>query len=83
MQKLKKISFSKIMVYLLMSLVCAFMALPLVYVVCSAFKPLDELYIFPPQFFVRIRQVRILSHYFQPSAVRRYLLSVIYSTVLP
>ncbi len=53
MQKLKKISFSRILVYLLMSVLCVFMALPLVYVICSAFKPLDELYIFPPQFFVR------------------------------
>ncbi len=30
-----------------------FMALPLVYAVSNAFKPLDELFIFPPQFFVR------------------------------
>ncbi|WP_127530158.1 carbohydrate ABC transporter permease [Paenibacillus kobensis] len=30
----------------------AFMALPLVYAVNNAFKPLDELFIFPPQFFV-------------------------------
>lgn len=30
-----------------------FMALPLVYAISNAFKPLDELFIFPPQFFVR------------------------------
>lgn len=30
----------------------AFSALPLVYCVCTAFKPLDELLIFPPRFFV-------------------------------
>lgn len=31
----------------------AFMALPMVYAVCSAFKPLDELFVFPPRFFVQ------------------------------
>ncbi|HIW73212.1 MAG TPA: carbohydrate ABC transporter permease [Firmicutes bacterium] len=30
----------------------AFMILPLLYAVCSAFKPLDELFLFPPRFFV-------------------------------
>lgn len=30
----------------------AFMALPLVYAISQAFKPLDELFIFPPRFFV-------------------------------
>lgn len=31
----------------------SFMALPLIYTVNNAFKPLDELFIFPPTFFVR------------------------------
>ena len=30
-----------------------FMILPLVYTVCNAVKPLDELFVFPPRFFVR------------------------------
>jgi ABC-type glycerol-3-phosphate transport system permease component len=30
-----------------------FMALPLVYIVSNAFKPLDEIFLFPPRFFVR------------------------------
>lgn len=30
-----------------------FMALPLVYAICSAFKPLDEIFLFPPKFFVQ------------------------------
>lgn len=29
------------------------MALPLVYAICSAFKPLDEIFLFPPKFFVQ------------------------------
>ena len=39
--------------YLFLSFGGAFMALPLVYVILNAFKPLDELFVFPPQFFVR------------------------------
>jgi len=31
----------------------AFMALPLVYAISNAFKPMDELFMFPPRFFVR------------------------------
>ena len=31
----------------------AFSSLPLVYVVCNAFKPMNELFVYPPQFFVR------------------------------
>lgn len=30
-----------------------FMALPMVYAICNAFKPLDEIFMFPPRFFVR------------------------------
>jgi len=38
---------------LLLAILCVFMALPLVYVINNAFKPLDELFIYPPRFFVR------------------------------
>ena len=30
-----------------------FTALPMVYAICNAFKPLDEIFMFPPRFFVR------------------------------
>ncbi|GAA4062553.1 carbohydrate ABC transporter permease [Amphibacillus indicireducens] len=42
-----------ILLFLFLALVGVFMALPLVYAVNNAFKPLDELFIFPPRFFVR------------------------------
>lgn len=38
---------------LLLTLVGAFLALPLVYAVMSAFKPIDEIFIFPPRLFVQ------------------------------
>ena len=50
--KLKKVTPGWVALYLFMSLLVAFMALPLVYIVNSAFKPLDELFIFPPKFLV-------------------------------
>ncbi len=37
----------------LLLLLGSFTALPMVYVVSSAFKPLNELFLFPPRFFVR------------------------------
>ncbi len=52
-RKLKKITPGWAVVYILMGLLVVFMALPLVYIVNSAFKPLDELYIFPPSFLVK------------------------------
>lgn len=41
-----------IMLFLILVLFGAFMALPLIYAINNAFKPLDELFIFPPRFFV-------------------------------
>lgn len=41
------------MFYLIMTGLACFMALPLVYLVVTAFKPLDELFLFPPRFFVK------------------------------
>lgn len=40
------------MLFAFLALFGAFMALPLIYAVNNAFKPLDELFIFPPRFFV-------------------------------
>ncbi len=55
MMRSKKVSRSKggdFMIILMLVLVGAFMALPLVYSVVNAFKPLEEIFIFPPRFFV-------------------------------
>ncbi|MCR5311241.1 MAG: carbohydrate ABC transporter permease [Lachnospiraceae bacterium] len=46
------ITFSKVLLYLVMLALVCFTALPLVYLVCTAFKPLDELFVYPPRFFV-------------------------------
>ena len=41
------------MIYFFMLLLLAFTALPLIYMISTAFKPLDELFYFPPRYFVR------------------------------
>ena len=47
------ITFAKVALYVIMIALVCFTALPLVYLVSTAFKPLDELFVYPPQFFVR------------------------------
>jgi len=41
------------LLFVFLALVGAFMALPLIYTINNAFKPLDELFLFPPRLFVR------------------------------
>lgn len=40
-------------VVIILSICGAFMLLPMIYSVCQALKPMDELFVFPPRFFVR------------------------------
>ena len=39
--------------FIFLSIIGIYMALPLVFVINNAFKPLDEIFIFPPRIFVR------------------------------
>jgi len=52
LRRLRRIKFSRVVVYCLMLGLVAFTSLPLVYMVSTAFKPMQELFIFPPRFFV-------------------------------
>ena len=52
-KKIVQITASRVMVYLFVIALVCFTAMPLIYVVVTAFKPIDELLKFPPQFFVR------------------------------
>jgi len=47
------ITFARVLLYLVMLLLVTFTVLPLVYLVNTAFKPLDELFVYPPTFFVK------------------------------
>lgn len=42
-------------IYIMLILFGIFFVIPLVYTVSNAFKPLDEIYLYPPRFFVKIR----------------------------
>jgi len=48
----KKLTIKNILLYVIILLVVAFAGLPLLYMTVTALKPLDELFIFPPRFFV-------------------------------
>ena len=48
-----KITFSRVMLYIIMIGLVVFTSLPLIYVICTAFKPLNELFIYPPRFYVK------------------------------
>lgn len=48
-----RITPSWIFIYLLMLGLVAFTALPLIYMISTAFKPIDEIFLFPPRFLVR------------------------------
>lgn len=50
--KITRVTFGKAFGFLLLCLFAAFTALPLIYVVSTAFKPLNELFYFPPRFLV-------------------------------
>jgi len=48
-----KFSFNWLVVYLFMGGLVFFTSLPLIYMISTAFKPYDELFLYPPRFFVR------------------------------
>lgn len=56
-----QLSASRFWLYFFVILLVAFTSLPLVYVIVTAFKPLDELLRFPPRFFVQRPTVKNFS----------------------
>lgn len=52
-KKLNRSIGGNIIIFLMLALVGAFMALPFVYAVVQSLKPLEEIFLFPPRFFVR------------------------------
>lgn len=50
--KLNRSNWGNAIIFTLVALVAIFMSLPLVYTIMMAFKPLEEIFIFPPRFFV-------------------------------
>lgn len=52
-KKLNRTRGGNAMIFIMLALLGAFMALPMVYAVVQSVKPLEELYIFPPRFYAR------------------------------
>ncbi len=48
----KKFQASQIKFLIILLPICAVMILPIIYIICQAFKPLDELFYFPPKILV-------------------------------
>lgn len=49
----KKSYVNWVIVYILVTILVMITSLPIVYVIVTAFKPLDELFVYPPRFFVK------------------------------
>ncbi len=86
-RKLKKVTFGWVVVYVLMISLAIVTSLPLVYMVVTAFKPLEELLQFPPQFFVRRPVLTNFSDLFttldsQTVPFTRYLFNSVFTTVV-
>lgn len=69
----------------MLAILGAFMALPIVYIVSTAFKPMDELFMFPPRFFVHnptLNNFRSLSSVLGDSLVpiSRYAFNTVFIT---
>ena len=52
-KKLSRSAGGDFMIFLMLAAGAAFTSLPLVFIISQAFKPLNELFLFPPQYFVR------------------------------
>lgn len=73
--------------FLVLVLFGAFMALPLVYAISNSFKPLEELFVFPPRFFVRNPTLKNFHDVFVLMAqswvpFSRYIFNTVFITVV-
>lgn len=78
---------SQIKIYLILVPIAIFMALPIVFIVNHAFKPLDELYAFPPTFFVNNPSFENFRNLFQLAEtsgipLTRYLFNSLFVTII-
>jgi len=75
-----------LMNFMFLALLGMVMLVPVVFSISNAFKPLDELFVFPPRFFVRhptLDNFRILPSLFSDSLVplSRYILNTLFITI--
>jgi len=87
MKRINRSIWGNIIVIIVLTTVAIFMALPLVYSIMNAFKPLDELFLFPPRLFVRRPTLKnfndlfyLMSNSFVPFS--RYLFNSIFISLV-
>lgn len=73
--------------FIFLCIVAAFMALPLLYVVSNAFKPLDEIFIYPPRLYVihpTVKNFKDLSSLMSQSWIpfSRYIFNSVFVTAI-
>ena len=56
----KRKDHGKVVILVFLTLAGAVSLLPLIYLVCTAFKPPEELFLYPPTFFVKNPTIQIL-----------------------
>ncbi len=81
----KKFHSSQIKFYIALAPIIVFMVLPMLYIFFTAFKPMDELFIYPPRFTTArptLENFTILFHVAGDVLVSRYLFNSILSTIL-
>lgn len=81
----KRFHWNQLPIYLYSIPIAAFMGLPIVFIICHAFKPVNEIFAFPPRFFVTrptLENFENLFEYASGAAVpfSRYLLNSLAST---
>ncbi|NCU25258.1 carbohydrate ABC transporter permease [Candidatus Nomurabacteria bacterium] len=86
-KKLNRSMGGDLLLYIVLIVFGAVMALPLIYAISNAFKPLDELWLFPPRFFVRNPTLknfsdlfRIMSNTWVPFS--RYIFNTLFVSVV-
>ncbi len=85
--RLRKLTFSKIMLYLFLAMMVVFCGLPLFAMVCRSLMPLDELYLYPPRLIVQkptLRNFSDLLTSLSSSTVpfTRYIFNSVFTTVV-
>lgn len=84
-QRPTKSHVGNILSIVMLAILGAFMVLPIVYIVSTAFKPMDELFMFPPRFFVHnptLNNFRSLSSVLgdSPVPISRYAFNTVFIT---
>ncbi|NCU25251.1 carbohydrate ABC transporter permease [Candidatus Nomurabacteria bacterium] len=85
-KKISRSRYGNAIIFSILGIFGAFMALPIVYAIIQSFKPLDEIFIFPPRFFVRRPTIDNFTMLFQLTSnlwvpFTRYIFNSLFVTV--